>query len=461
MRPTQWRPTTHLIAGAAVVAIVAVLVAAAAVFAAGHREARGARIPAPPALTAQPDIVPVPETAAVPTAGGLAAMLAPVLADPNLGILTGRVTDALTAKELWQQQDGMPMVPASTNKTLTAAAALLALQRDARVTTRVVAGAAPGVVVLVGGGDPTLSGAPPGQDTWYQGAPRLSDLADQVRRSGVAPTAVQVDISAFSGPTVAPGWDPGDIDGGDVAPIESMMLDGGRVQPATDESTRSHTPALDAGWVFARELGVDPQRVTVTTRPEPVAARQLAAVQSAPLIVRLQEMMDVSDNVMAECIGREVANAMHRPRSFAGAVDAVMNRLSTAHIDVTGDSLQDSSGLSVDDRLTAKSLDAVVEAAAGPDQPALRPLLDLLPVAGGSGTLSNRFLDPTYHPGPAAGWLRAKTGSLTAVNSLAGVITDVSGRVLTFALLSNDAGPMGRIAIDNLAATLRSCGCAT
>jgi D-alanyl-D-alanine carboxypeptidase/D-alanyl-D-alanine-endopeptidase (penicillin-binding protein 4) len=461
MRPRQWRPSTHLITGAAVVAIVVVVVAATAVFTASHRQARGARIPEPPTVSARPGIVPVPDNAVAPTAGGLAAMLAPVLADPNLGVLTGRVTDAMTARELWQQREDLPMLPASTNKTLTTAAALLALDRNARVTTRVVAGDTPGVVVLVGGGDPTLSGAPAGQQPWYHGAARISDLADQVRRSGVAPTAVEVDLSAFSGPTVAPGWDPGDIEGGDVAPIESLMLDAGRIQPATDESTRSHTPALDAGRVFAKALGVDPNRVSVAAHPAPAGARQLATVQSAPLILRLQEMMDVSDNVMAECIGREVAAAMHRPRSFAGAVDAVTNRLSTAHIDVTGAALQDSSGLSVDDRLTAKSLDAVVQAAAGPDEPALRPLLDLLPVAGGSGTLSNRFLGPTFEAGPAAGWLRAKTGSLTAVNALTGVVTDVSGRVLTFALLSNNAGPTGRIAIDDLAAALRSCGCAT
>ena len=76
--------------------------------------------------------------------------------------------------------------------------------------------------------------------------------------------------------------------------------------------------------------------------------------------------------------------------------------------------------MSVDDRLTAKTLDGAVQAAAGPDQPALRPLLDLLPIAGGSGTLADRFLDPATNQGPA-GWLRAKTGSLTAINALVGV----------------------------------------
>jgi D-alanyl-D-alanine carboxypeptidase/D-alanyl-D-alanine-endopeptidase (penicillin-binding protein 4) len=339
---------------------------------------------------------------------------------------------------------------------LTTAAALLTLEPDARVVTRVTAGSESGVVVLVGGGDPTLSAVPPDEDTWYRSAARISDLADQVRRSGVTPRAVQVDTSAFSGPMMAPGWDPLDIEGGDVAPIESVMLDAGRIQPTTLESRRSPTPALDAGRALAQALGVDAGRVTIAT--DSADGRELGSVRSAPLIERLGEMMNASDNVMAECIGREVAAAMYRPRSFVGSVDAVTNRLATAHIEMSGATLVDSSGLSVDDRLAAKTLDAVVQAAAGPDQPALRPLLDMLPVAGGTGTLSDRFLDPATDEG-AAGWLRAKTGSLDYTNSLAGVVTDRNRRVLTFAFISNDAGPTGRTAIDAVAAILRSCGC--
>ena len=460
MRPNQWQPSTHLMVGVGVLAIVAAVVAAAALLTGRFHGAAHAQVPPPPpAVTAKSSIVPVTATAPMPTASGLAATLAAAVADPNLGRLGGRVTDAVSGKELWSQLDDVPLQPASTNKTLTSAAALLALDREARVTTRVVAANLPGTVVLVGGGDPTLSGAAPGQDTWYHGAARLSDLADQVRRSGVTATAVQVDTSLFSGPTMAPGWDPADIGGGDIAPIESVMLDAGRIQPATDESRRSVTPALDAGRALATALGVDPQQVTVTSHPAPAGARQLAAVQSAPLVDRLNEMMSVSDNVMAECIAREVAASMQRPLSFAGAVDAVTNRLNTAHVDTGNATLQDSSGLSVDDRLTAKILDAVVQAAAGPDEPTLRPLLDLLPIAGGSGTLSDRFLDVTFHAAGPAGWLRAKTGSLTAINALAGVVTDRSGRVLTFALISNDAGPTGRTAIDTLATALWSCGC--
>jgi serine-type D-Ala-D-Ala carboxypeptidase/endopeptidase (penicillin-binding protein 4) len=460
MGPTRRRRSIQVLIGFAVLAFVAAVVAAAMLFTTGVHGSGSTRasVPPPRPPTVKPGMVPVVDTAETPSAGGLAAVLAPAAADPNLGRLGGRITDAITGKELWQVADDLPLVPASTNKVLTAAAALLTLDGQARITTRVVAGSQnpQGPVVLVGAGDPTLSAAPPGVDTWYRGAPRISDLVEQVRRSGVTPTAVQVDTSAFSGPTLAPGWDPSDVDNGDIAPIESAMIDAGRIQPTTVNSRRSRTPALDAGRELAKALGLDPGAVTIATAPS--GARQLAVVQSAPLVLRLSEMMDHSDNVLAECIAREVAGAINRPRSFAGAVDAVTNRLSTAHIDTAGAALQDSSGLSVDDRLTAKTLDGTVQAAAGPDQPSLRALLDLLPIAGGSGTLADRFLDPATNQGPA-GWLRAKTGSLTAINSLVGVVTDRSGRVLTFAFISNAAGPNGRNAMDALASRLWTCGC--
>jgi D-alanyl-D-alanine carboxypeptidase/D-alanyl-D-alanine-endopeptidase (penicillin-binding protein 4) len=458
MRPTQWRRSTHVAVGVAVLLLVAAVVAVAAVLGSGNSVSDAQAVKAAPAAaTAAPGIVPLPDSATKPTPDRLAAMLAPLVADPNLGMLTGRITDAVTGSQLWAQGADVPMQPASVNKTLTAAAALLALDRDARLTTRVLTTGQPGVVVLKGGGDPTLSAAPPGQDAWYKGAARISDLADQVRSSGVDVTTVQVDISAFSGPTMAPGWDPADVDGGDIAPMEAVMLDGGRTQPVSVESRRSTTPGLDAGRALAVALKVDP--ATVTVLPSGMSGgKEIASVQSPPLIERLRQMMNDSDNVVAESIGREVAAAQNKPQSFDGGVQAVLGQLDKAKIDTSNAHLLDSSGLSVDDRLTAETLDGVVNAAASDDQPKLRPLVDLLPIAGGSGTLSNRYLD-TDGGRAAAGYLRAKTGSLTGTNSLAGIVTDASGRVLTFAFISNNAGPTGRTAIDALAAALRSCGC--
>lgn len=458
MRPTHWRRSTHALMGGAVLVVVAVVVAAAALVAGDPTDA--AEIPPVPAAVAELAMTPVDDDAPTPTTAGLTKALTPALSNPDLGILSGRVTDAITGDQLWEQGSTLPMQPASTNKVLTAAAALLTLDRDDRLTTTVVADdRRPGEIVLVGSGDSTLSSAPPNTDPLYRGAARMSDLVDQVKRSGVKVSAVRVDASLYSGPTMAPGWDPADIIGGDIAPMEAVMIDGGRTQPLTVESRRSPTPALDAGRALAAGLGVAPQAVSFLDRPA-AGARQIAAVQSAPLMERLRQMMNASDNVMAEAIAREVATEMGRPASFAGGVEAVTNRLGTEGIDLTGAKLADSSGLSVDDRLTAKTLDDVLTKATSGDHPKLRPLLDVLPIAGGSGTLSDRYLDGDDSRS-AAGWLRAKTGSLTGTNALAGIVTDASGRVLTFALISNGAPPIGRgrDALDTLAASLRTCGC--
>jgi serine-type D-Ala-D-Ala carboxypeptidase/endopeptidase (penicillin-binding protein 4) len=460
MRPTRWRRSTHIVVGVAVLLLVAAIVAAAALLKGGESSDATVLPTAPALATANPGIKPVADSADKPTPDKLAATLALTLADPNLGAFTGRITDAATGEQLWAKGADVPMQPASVTKVLTTSAALLGLDREARLTTKVTASdRRPGLVVLEGGGDPTLSAAPAGQDTWYRDAARISDLADQVRRSGTKVTTVQVDISAYSGPTMAPGWDPLDIDGGDIAPMEAVMLDGGRTQPVSVDSNRSRTPALDAGRALAVALRVDP--ATVTVLPSAFnGGEEIASVQSPPLLERLREMMNNSDNVMAESIGREVAAAQGKPQSFERSVRAVLGELDSAKIDTGGSQLMDCSGLSIDDRLTAETLDETVNAAAGPDQPKLRPLVDLLPIAGGSGTLSNRFLD-TDAGRASVGWLRAKTGSLTGTNSLVGMVTDASGRVLTFALISNNAGPTGRTAIDAFAATLRSCGCST
>ncbi len=83
--------------------------------------------------------------------------------------------------------------------------------------------------------------------------------------------------------------------------------------------------------------------------------------------------------------------------------------------------------------------------------------LDGLPVAGGTGTLADRF-DPTTNPG--AGWIRAKTGTLTGVSSLTGIVQTIDGRVLSFALMSGGTSPAdARPALDDVAGDLRECGC--
>lgn len=409
--------------------------------------------PAPVAAAAFATLSP---DAPTPTATGLAAALAPALANPDLGLLTGRVADATTGEVLWQQNPDLPQTPGSVTKVLTAAAALLALSPAHRIPTTVVPGSAPGQVVLVGGGDPTLTAQPAGDVGYYVDAPRLDDLAEQVRASGVPAQSVVVDTALFPGPTMARGWNPIDIEGGSIAPIEPVMLDGGRRQPSVTYSPRTATPALDTGRALADRLGLDP--ATVTAGQAPPGTSPVATVWSAPLSVRLHQMMVLSDDVTAETIAREVALARGKPATFDGAVEAVTDVLAEAGVDLTGLDLSDLSGLSTDDRIPARVVDDVVTEATGTGEQSekLRAMVDDLAVGGGSGTLWDRFVAPS----PGAGWVRAKTGTLDNVNALAGYVVDVDGRALTFALMSTGTmQDVAKPALDAVATVLRLCGC--
>src|SRR4051812_30612494 len=179
-------------------------------------------------------LLPAPAVdAPVPTAAGLRRALAPGLTDRSLGgSVAISVLDAVTGKPLLETDSREVVLPASTAKIATAVAALTALPPDRRLTTRVVAGATPGEVVVIGGGDASLGGplAKPGS---YPPVARLSDLAAQVRTAlaGAPVTRVVVDDTLYGGPLLGPGWRPQYVTSGDVAPVMALMVDGGRIRP--------------------------------------------------------------------------------------------------------------------------------------------------------------------------------------------------------------------------------------
>jgi serine-type D-Ala-D-Ala carboxypeptidase/endopeptidase (penicillin-binding protein 4) len=126
---------------------------------------------------------------------------------------------------------------------------------------------------------------------------------------------------------------------------------------------------------------------------------------------------------------------------------------------ITTDGLRllDASGLSRLDRVSAATLVGVLRAAVR--APSLRGLLDGVPVAAATGTLAKRFRAKSTRAG--AGVVRAKTGTLAGVNSLAGTAVDADGRLLVFAFFTDRAIAPSRAeaALDRLAAILAGCGC--
>jgi serine-type D-Ala-D-Ala carboxypeptidase/endopeptidase (penicillin-binding protein 4) len=413
---------------------------------------------------------------ALPTASGLRSALAGPLSAPALGPqVSAEVADPVSGRVLLSEDGSRLLTPASTTKLVTSAAALAVLGPNATFTTRVVHGVTPDRVILVGGGDPTLAAHPfPAQE--YPQPATLASLAAGTARAlkaeGRRTVRVGYDTSLYTGPDLAPGWPGTYVTTGDVTPISALEVDQGRLTTAgapedSDDPynlrARTTDPAGMAAAAFAALLAGDGIHVTGSplAQTAPAHAAGIASVSSPPLSAVVQEMLEESNNVIAENLARRVALAAGQPASFSGAAAAVtteLRRLGAGR----GLRLVDGSGLSPQDAIAPATLVKVLELATADSR--VRALLAGLPVAGFSGTLSAGQSVFAGIGGAALGSVRAKTGNLGTVTALAGLVTDKSGKTLVFAFMA-DRIPAARMlrtaanAIDEAAAALANCGC--
>jgi D-alanyl-D-alanine carboxypeptidase len=414
-----------------------------------------ARAVMPPGALA---LAPTGGTAPMPSATSLDSRLAGPMAASGLGAnLTGTVIDAATGRSLFNSRADQPAVPASTTKLTTSVAVLAAVGPDHRITTRVVKSGRG--VILIGGGDPTLTTSAP--KNAYPRPATLTDLAKQtataLKTAGVRHVQVDYDISAYQGDRTGPGWKPNYFDEGDVAPVSALEVDEGRVAP--ESSHRVSDPPATAAAAFAHALskqGVEAEAGTKTTAPR--GARQLGAVQSMPISGLVERLLTDSDNDIAEAMARQVAMKLGRPPTFEGGAAAVHQALARLGV-AAGIDTVDGSGLSPLNRISPNGLAKVLTTAASPAHPELRTVMSGMPIAGFSGTLEDRYGAGTAAAG--RGVVRAKTGTLNGVNTLAGVVDDADGRLLAFAFMANNvqSPALALGALDTLAATLAQCGC--
>jgi D-alanyl-D-alanine carboxypeptidase/D-alanyl-D-alanine-endopeptidase (penicillin-binding protein 4) len=395
--------------------------------------------------------------APAPTRAQLARVIAPLLGDPALGpVRTAVVIDAATGRTLYGHDAGTEGVPASTTKLATATAVLHLLGPDHRFATRVMLSGASGknTLTLVGGGDPTLTARAHAGGGY--GAASLRTLADRTAAAAKAQhlghLTLAYDTSLFTGPSVHP------IGRNDnLAPVTALTADEGREDASWHgPAPREYDPAQSAANTFAGLLRDRGLKVTATPAKHtaPAGATQLAAVDSAPLSALVARMLTNSDNDIAETLARQVAVAAHRPASFTGGAAAITATLRALKVPLAGARFHDGSGLNHADRLSAAQLAGLLALAGRSDRPELRPILTGLPIAAFIGSLKHR-----YSSGPTAsgaGLIRAKTGTLTGVNSLAGTVVDRHGRLLDFAFLTTGTtDPYGaEAALDRLAAAV-------
>lgn len=384
-----------------------------------------------------------------------------------------QVIDVLSGEHLADGKGTRAAVPASTMKLVTAVAALTTIGPDIRLRTEArlahPAAAVP-TVVLVGGGDPSLT-TRSRATTGEQGTASLQALAARTARAlalrGTSRVRIGYDAGLFTGAAVAPAWSAGFVAQGVVAPVSALVTDQGKPVPTAE--ARAQDPAGLAASRFAERLRAAGVAVQGSPRElaDPTAAR-LGWVDSPPLGELVEHMLTTSDNDYAEALARLAAIAGGEPGSFRGVQRhnrAVLRAILTDQaISLRAVRLRDGSGLSRTNRLSAAVLAGLLVAAANSwDDPAggrLSPLLSGLPIAGVTGSLHNRFT--TTAARRARGAVRAKTGTLTGIASLAGYAQREDGRLTAFAFLNDHATTpaSARRALDNAAAQLVLCKCA-
>lgn len=423
---------------------------------------------------------PAPLTVAAPD-DPLVAAITPLMVDAitragDAGVSGIHVIDA-DGRVLFDSGGTAPLLPASTAKLVTAAAALAAFGPDHTFTTELRAappgpgGVVTGDVLLVGGGDPTLVSQAFIDQRVDPDRPQtpIAALADQVVAAGIT----RIDGSVvghddyLEGTPLARGWPPRYLEDLDATPISGLTVDRGLELYTTDAGTvrsrASADPALDAARVLTqalRERGVEVVGEPATTVGEepPEAPQVLASLDSPSLQLMLAWMVQDSDNHLADTLLRAVGRRVEGEGSFSDGADQAEAVLADLQLDLSTTDLKDGSGLSRDSRVPAALLTALNYRMTRSTVGAVWQ--DLMAVSGESGTLQRRLVDSI-----AERRLRGKTGSLADVRALSGAVVGPDGRPLYVTVVSNDLeGPqlasarrLQDLVVLNLAAHLHGC----
>jgi D-alanyl-D-alanine carboxypeptidase/D-alanyl-D-alanine-endopeptidase (penicillin-binding protein 4) len=187
----------------------------------------------------------------------------------------------------------------------------------------------------------------------------------------------------------------------------------------------------------------------VLPRPDRNSARVLLTHRSRPLSEIVRPLLKDSINLYAEAVMRLNAAPGSLPTNDA-ALEGFRRRLQAWGIPNEAQQVIDGSGLSRRDVISAEAIFVILQRMYDPALAS--PFVTALPVAGVDGSLANRMSNT-----PAAGNVRAKTGTMSNIRSLAGYVTTRDGERLAFVALVNNfegAGAAANQSLDDIAVRL-------
>jgi D-alanyl-D-alanine carboxypeptidase/D-alanyl-D-alanine-endopeptidase (penicillin-binding protein 4) len=415
---------------------------------------------ATPSVTAKPTPTPTPNK---PKTCSIRA----AATSRDLAHFYGYAMNATTGQVYLNVRGDEQTPSASVMKVYTAAAALEMLSPQYTATTRVFTlPDQPGVIVLRGGGDHTLSRLTSPRYTTYKKPAKLATLAAQVIKALPADqliTKIILDDSYFDLPSWNKAWKASDRTNGYISLITALQVDSDRANPDLTSTAysgyRSKDPVLAAGNYFKKALGAAAANATLEKGLTSELAIQVAAVQSQPMSVWLDHALKYSDNTETEMIARHALRIAAMQTTFENIQPLVARVLKINSVDAKKLVMVDGSGLAQANRVTAK-MTATLMAKAADKTSVLNPMISYLPVSGISGTLATRF---TGGNKSARGYVHAKSGYIPGLYSLAGVVYAKDGTVISFAGFARSQGKKvvgygARNSLDTLADRLYECG---
>jgi serine-type D-Ala-D-Ala carboxypeptidase/endopeptidase (penicillin-binding protein 4) len=381
--------------------------------------------------------------------------------NPSLGTLQAVVLNADTGEVLFDRDADKPAPTASVMKTLSAAAALMTVGPNYRVSTKVFADPETKTTIsLVGGGDVTLSKTKVGAQSVYRDAPKLATLATQVQAWAKRNEVTQIDqiildSTFFGGSPWETSWKRKDQADGWISEVTALQTDGDRIKPSVFTSARTGTPVLSAGEAFKKSLGELAVNAVLVESPNPAGFVEVASVQSQPMSRWITHLLQTSENIETETLGKIVSRDLGFDGSFESLDPAFKKALATTGLDFSGVFVRDASGLSQLNAVTPRFM-AELMRLVNSEFADFGQIKRSLPIAGESGTLGGRFKGDIAD---AAGKILAKNGYIVGVHTLNGIINAQDGSTLTFTIYAlGKTGSDVRTAIDTLATAFYRCG---
>jgi D-alanyl-D-alanine carboxypeptidase/D-alanyl-D-alanine-endopeptidase (penicillin-binding protein 4) len=226
---------------------------------------------------------------------------------------------------------------------------------------------------------------------------------------------------------------------------------------------------MQAGKFFQKWLGAQASGAKLVKGVTPATAVEVFSADSQPITNWIRHALKISDNTETEVIARHTELALRLPNHYSSVQRMGRRLFSSLGADYKKLIMKDASGLAQENRVTPLLLAQLMKAAADPTSD-IGSLPSFMATSGDGGTLGGRFVaynktTKRYELVIPNGSIRAKTGYIGGLYSLAGIITTPENHTIVFAIFARQdaarklyVGAGTKEAIDGIVEKLYLCG---